>query len=288
MSLSPFPGGIVAARRARRRTVSGVSEPDSVDTAVPETPRPTVLITGAGGRVGTALRRHLRGRFNLKLLDVRPVEGAEPGDQQVVADVASFAQVLEATRGVDAVVHLALASMPRFATQAERAQKTLSVDIPALYNVYESAHVNKVGAVVFASTNHVTGLNEEEGIISQPDLPVRPDGIYGAGKAFGEALGRYYADRRGVRVYCIRIANFPAGEEPGRAYEPGKSRWLSPRDFAQLVWRCIEAEHVPFGIFYGVSGGGEEKWDLTNAREVLGYEPLDNGSREEWQSRYAG
>ncbi len=64
------------------------------------------------------------------------------------------------------------------------------------------------------------------------------------------------------------------------------SRWLSPRDVSQLVWRCIEAEHVPFGIFYAVSGGSERKWDLTATREVLGYEPQDDGSLEHWRRRY--
>jgi len=129
-------------------------------------------------------------------------------------------------------------------------------------------------------------MNEKEGIRSQPDLPIRPDGIYGAGKAFGEALGRYYADAHGIRVLCLRIANFNGQDGPGRLYEAGQSRWLSPRDLGQLTWRCIETDSVRFGIFYGVSKGGEEKWDLTNAKEVLGYDPVDDGSAPEWRAKY--
>src|SRR5918996_470361 len=204
--------------------------------------RKRLLITGAGGKVGHALRTHLRDRYDLRLLDVRPVEDAQPGDRVVVADVANFEHMLEATRGVDAIAHLAIGWQARRGTQAELARKTIDVDIRGLYNVYESAHLNRVGCVVFASTNHVTGLNEQDGIVSRPELPVRPDGIYGAGKAFGEALGRYYADRKGVRVYCIRIANFNGLDEPGRDYAPGENRWLSPRDAAALFWRCIKAE----------------------------------------------
>ena len=81
---------------------------------------------------------------------------------------------------------------------------------------------------MYASTNHVTGLNEQDGLLSKPYEPVRPDSIYGAGKAFGEALGRYYADRHDIRVHCLRIANFNGKDEPGRFYKKGKSRWLSP------------------------------------------------------------
>jgi nucleoside-diphosphate-sugar epimerase len=252
------------------------------------TRRKKVLITGAGGRVGTALRKHLRARYDLRLLDIKPIEGTEPGDEQVIADTSRFDDVLEATRGVDAIVHLALATQWRHATRASVARRTLEVDMPGLHAVYESARINKVGCVVFASTNHVTGLNEQDGIVSRPELPVRPDGIYGAGKAFGEALGRYYAERQGVRVVCLRIANFNGKDEPGQDYAPGESRWLSPRDAAQLVWRSIEAEHVPFGIFYAVSGGSEKKWDLTATREVLGYDPEDDGSLEKWRALYRG
>jgi uronate dehydrogenase len=144
--------------------------------------------------------------------------------------------------------------------------------------MFEAARINGVPTVVYASTNHVTGMNEKEGIRSHPHMPVRPDSIYGAGKAFGEALGRYYADCHGLHVFCLRLANFNGRDEPGRHYQPGQSRWLSPTDLAQLTWRCIEAEGLNWGIFYGVSRGAEHKWDLANARQLLGYEPQDDGS----------
>jgi hypothetical protein len=42
---------------------------------------------------------------------------------------------------------------------------------------------------------------------------------------------------------------------------------------------------VRFGIFYGVSGGSEKKWDLSTARDLLGYEPQDDGSKPERRNR---
>jgi uronate dehydrogenase len=109
--------------------------------------------------------------------------------------------------------------------------------------------------------------------------------FYGAGKVFGEALGRFYSDQHGLRVICLRVANYKSEVEPSRYYEPGCSRWQSPRDLAQQVWRSIEQEDVKFGIFYGVSAGSEKKWDLTNARDLLGYEPEDNGSLEKYREK---
>ncbi|MBC7236633.1 MAG: NAD(P)-dependent oxidoreductase [Chloroflexi bacterium] len=251
--------------------------------------RKKVLITGAAGTVGTALRKHLRDRYDLRLLfHSRVPDDIAPEDEIAISDVANYAAMIEVTEGVDVIVHLALAGALHGRPRAEIAQQTFDVDMKGTYHIYEAARVNKVSTVIYASTNHVTGINEQLGIRSHPDMPVRPDSIYGAGKAFGEALGRYYADVHGLRVFCLRIANFNGKDEPGRYYEPGKSRWLSPRDLAQLVWRCIETEGLNWGIFYGVSRGAEEKWDIANARELLGYEPQDDGSEERFRRMYAG
>ncbi|HAA77759.1 TPA: NAD(P)-dependent oxidoreductase [Candidatus Latescibacteria bacterium] len=249
--------------------------------------RKRLLITGAAGKVGGALRKHLAYRYDTRLLLNRTIpDDIKPEEEMVIGDISNFEAMLEATQGVDIVAHCAIFNRTRGMTRAALAQLTFDVDMKSCYNIYEACRINGVETVVFASTNHVTGLNEKDGLISRPELPVRPDGIYGAGKAFAEALGRYYADTHGLRVFCLRIANFNGLDEPGRRYEAGQARWLSPRDCAQLTWRCIENEKLKFGIYYGVSQGGEEKWDLTNAVEELGYAPEDNGALPEWQVKY--
>ncbi len=244
-----------------------------------------LFITGAGGTIGTTIRERLRDRYDFKLLfHSRIPEDVHKDDQVILSNVANFEAMVEAAAGVDVIVHLAIRRWAGM-TRADVAQATMEVDIPGVHNIYEAARLNKVPTVIFASTNHVTGLYEEEGLVSTPEGPVRPDGIYGAGKVFGEALGRYYSDRHGIRVICLRIANYKNEEEPARYYEPGYSRWQSPRDLAQMIWRSIEAEDVKFGIFYGVSGGSEKKWDLTNARDLLGYEPEDDGTLPEYRDK---
>jgi nucleoside-diphosphate-sugar epimerase len=249
--------------------------------------RKRVLITGAAGTVGTALRQQLADRYALRLLFHSKIpDDVRPQDEVMVSDVASLGAMLEVTEGVDVIVHLALAGSLRGRTQADRAQQTFDVDMKGIYHIYEAARINRVPTVILASTNHVTGINEDENIRSSPDMPVRPDSIYGVGKAFGEALGRFYADVHDLRVFCLRIANFNGRDDPGQYYEPGRSRWLSPRDLGQLVWRCIEAEGLNWGIFYGVSQGAEEKWDISNARELLGYEPQDDGSALVYRQQY--
>ena len=249
--------------------------------------RKKIFLTGAAGTIGTVLRKRLKDRYDFRLLfHSRIPQDVDEGQEVVISDVTNFEAMLEASAGVDAIVHLALVRGGRGMPRAQRARVTLDVDIRGDYNMLEAARINGIPTVLYASTNHVTGMYERDGLVSRPDLPVRPDGVYGAGKAFGEALGRLYSDQHGLRVICLRIANFPGTDEPRRYYEPGMSRWLSARDMAQLAWRCLETEDVKFGIFYGVSRGGEKKWDLTNSREQLGYEPEDDGALPEYRGKY--
>lgn len=244
-----------------------------------------LLVTGAAGMIGTTIRTLLRDRYDFRLLFHKTVpDDVHEQDEVVKSSVANLQDMIQAAEGVDVIVHLAIRRWSGM-TESDVAEATFEVDMPGVYNIYEAARINKVPTVIFASTNHVTGLYESEGLVATPESPVRPDGIYGAGKVFGEALGRFYSDKHGLRVICLRVANYKSEAEPSRYYEPGYSRWQSPRDLAQQVWRSIEQEDVKFGVFYGVSAGSDKKWDLTNARELLGYEPEDDGSLERYRKK---
>ena len=240
--------------------------------------RKKLFITGAAGNVGTALRRYLRDRYDLRLLFHSNVPEVEPEDQVVVSDLADFESMVEAGDGIDAIVHLGIATGRRGYSRSRYNQMVMEINIRGTYNIFESARINKIPTVVFASTNHVTGYYEKEGVVSRPDLPVRPDSMYGVSKAYGEALGRFYHDAHGMSVYCIRIANFPNTDETNSNYEPGMNRWLSSRDMAELTACCVEAPQPQFGLFYAASLGGEKKWDLSSAKELVGWEPRDRGA----------
>jgi uronate dehydrogenase len=54
------------------------------------------------------------------------------------------------------------------------------------------------------------------------------------------------------------------------------SVWCSQRDIAQMVECCIEAPAtLRFGLLFAVSNNRWNYRDLTHARAVVGYEPLD-------------
>ena len=232
------------------------------------TGRKKVLITGAAGRIGRTLRNAFVGVYDLRLLYHSKVLPKEGDDEVVVGDLCDFDAMVEAVKGVDVVVHMA--GIP-----GERAFEQLwTVNIQGTYHIFEAARQCGVNQIVFASTNHVTGFYEKDGVYVTPEMPVRPDSLYGVSKAFGEALGRYYVDQYGMSVHCLRIGSFVPENRPRSVR--ALSTWMSHPDMARLVQRCIEAEDVKFGIFYGISDNTRKYWDIANARELVGYDPEDD------------
>jgi uronate dehydrogenase len=228
-----------------------------------------VLITGASGTIGVSLRELLKGRYTLRLQERpggKPVGPAGEGEEIVQADAGDLESMRAAVRGVDAVVHLAASSA--VGTPWDDA---LHNNIVGIYALLEAMRLEGVKRMVFASTNHVTGYYELKNRPCYPDMPVRPDGFYGASKAFGEALSRFYVDEHGLEVICLRIGSWLPEPKNVR----NLSTWLSPRDMAQLTWRAIETP-LTWGIFYAISANKRRYWDIGPTQEILGFESEDD------------
>ncbi|MCL8010809.1 NAD(P)-dependent oxidoreductase [Streptomyces sp. AS02] len=231
----------------------------------------TVLLTGAAGGLGTLMRDLLpEYGYELRLLDLRPVEG-EP--DTTVADLADREALREAVRGVDAIIHLAGISLEA------PFEKILRANIEGTYNLYEAAREEGVSRVVFASSNHAVGFTprpegtapHDAGALIPVDTPRRPDTFYGLSKSFGEDLAQFYWDKYGLETVSVRIGScFP---------EPTSVRmlsvWMSPADGARLFHAALTAENVGHTVVYGSSANTRLWWDLTTAR-ALGYEPRDD------------
>ena len=225
-----------------------------------------VLITGAAGRVGSVLCELLRGHVSMRLLDIRPLPPLDRGDEVVRADIRDPAAVADAMVGCTAVVHLAgIPSEVGF-------EELLDTNIRGTYHVLEAArHSETCRRVVLGSSNHVTGFYPAGETISAL-APPRPDGLYGASKAYGEVLGRLYHEKHGLEVVAIRIGSF--------AQRPTSPRhahtWISPRDMAQLVLRCVRTPDVGWLVVYGTSDNGRSYWDDRDVWRRIGYVPQDS------------
>ena len=226
----------------------------------------TILITGAGGGVGAHLRRELAGKYALRLSDIRRLKPGA-GETFVQGDIASMDDMLRATKGVDAFVHLGGYSVEG------SWEDILDANIVGCYNAFEAARRNGVKRILFATSNHAVGFYRRDEVIDHRVYP-RPDSRYGVSKVFGEALGSLYADKYGMQVFCMRIGNVGTAPIDKRRL----SIWISPRDIAQLVTIGIEHPDIRFEIVYGVSDNSRSWYDNANAVR-LGYRPVDDSER---------
>ncbi|MGH8688546.1 MAG: NAD-dependent epimerase/dehydratase family protein [Burkholderiales bacterium] len=223
----------------------------------------TILITGAAGDVGTHLRRELAGKYQIHASDLRPLKKVAQETYQK-ADISRMADALRITKDVDAVVHLGGYSVEG------PWEGILQANIIGCYNVFEAARRNGVKRVLFPTSNHAVGFYPRAQTIDDHVTP-RPDSRYGVSKVFGEALGRLYADKYGLQVYCMRIGNV----NPKPIDKRRLSIWFSPRDLAQLVSIGIDHPDIRFEIVYGISANKRAWYDNSNAYR-LGYRPQDD------------
>lgn len=247
----------------------------------------SVLLTGAAGRVGSAILGGLGQDYDWRLLDREPPtgEGSHGPDhadhEYIVADITDSETVRESMTGIDVVIHLAGDPRPEASWDS-----VLTNNIDGTYTVFESAIDAGVEKVVFASSNHVVGHYETDRKpeiyrtsgdlqLDGTELP-RPSNRYGVSKATGEILGRFFHDEYDLDVACVRIGNLTK-DHPPIDYERGQAMWLSYQDCAHLFDCCITAD-FEYEIVYGISDNDRKYYSLDRAHEVLGYDPQDNSA----------
>ncbi len=229
----------------------------------------TILLTGAAGAIGTSLQQQLGEQYHFRCLDRIRVPQAK--DVRIV-NIRNFKAVLKAMQGVDAVIHLA--ANPN---SEQVWNEVYTSGIEGTYNVFEAARQAGVKQIIYASTAHVSGWREikQEPHIT-PEQPVRPDSLYAVGKAFGEALGQFFADQYGMSIVCLRIGAFKPDLKLDSSNDRLLAVWCSPRDFAQLVQRSLEQDNLGFQIFYAISNNTRRCWDISNSQTFVEYQPQDN------------
>ena len=241
----------------------------------PETDR--VLITGAAGAIGTALRVGLRARWrHLRLTDIRPLRDLANNEEMVVADIADRAAIEAMMRDVRAVVHLAGAG-GNFTLE-----DLFRVNARGLFDVFEAARLARVERIVFASSNHAFGCYPITETVS-PALPPRPDSLYGVFKVWGETMLRNYYDRHGIRSVSLRIGTF----RPEPIDQRSLATWLSPADAAHLVDVALSHSDPGCLVVNGYSNNTRLKTADPNWA-TLGYAPKDNAEHHRAALRAKG
>ena len=230
--------------------------------------RNNILITGSSGLIGQILLQSLRPEHTITGLDI--TESSD--DRTSVANLQNLNEIKHHYSNVDTVIDLAGISN----LEADWNQ-IYSNNIPVTYNSFEAAKQNNVKRIIYASSNHVTGLYEYETPYSDIILGNyhKPDSPYGIGKSFGESVAKYYSEKFGISVICLRIGTVNKYNRPMDIRQ--FATLLTHRDLVQLVSKSIDAKpNIKYEIFYGVSNNKWRIWDLTESAAKISYEPLDS------------
>ncbi len=243
------------------------------------TPAPRrVVLTGAAGRIGRAVSPVLADRWDLVRTD-RVADGAERVE---ALDVTDLDACRAAFAGADAVVHLAGNPSPK-ATFDE----LLSPNLVGPYAVARAAADAGVRRLVLASSlRTMVGLPER--VQRRADDQPRPGDLYGATKAWAEAVGAWTAATTATTVVALRIGAFFVDRPPADAALHQRIAWLSARDATELVRAAVEAE-LPVGVegfvvANGVSANRHSVAEREQTRRAIGYEPVDDA----WDEGLAG
>lgn len=224
-----------------------------------------VLVTGGSGKLGRAVLRDLV-EHGYEVINLDQHVPPDPICPTIRIDLSNFGEVAAAVLGgideksgpFDAVVHLAAIPAPGLAANA----RTITNNVSATYNIFESCRLAGIKNVVFASSETVLGLPFDT---PPPYVPVdeeyfpRPESAYSLGKLLDETMAAQFCRwDKDLRIVGLRFSNvmYPEDYAAFESFDsdPMKRKWnlwayIDARDGAQAVRRAILADFKGFEAF---------------------------------------
>ncbi len=225
-----------------------------------------VLILGAGGPVAQSAINAIEDTHELRLADLNPLAGDRHECVQV--DVTDAGQVLEAARGMDAILNSTVIRNDRV--------QSWRVNFLGCYNALEAAA--ELGIKRFIQTSP-TGMFMGIPDGYHYDWPVDeraprriPTGIYSMTKFLANETCKVFADRHDIQVIAFGYMGFSEVTSYQPASIPCRAH---PEDAGQAFRLALEVESLPnkYEFFQITAEWAHEQYSVGKARRLLGYVP---------------
>ena len=162
-----------------------------------------ILITGAGGQLGSVLTEKLQEKYginNVIASDLRANMYFNGCFETIDATNFEALQTVVIKYNITQIYHLAAI----LSANGEKAPlNTWDINMKTLFNVLEVSRLNKVKKVFFPSSIAVFGDNIER-INTPQSSNLTPSTVYGMSKVAGENWANYYFEKYGLDVRSIR------------------------------------------------------------------------------------
>lgn len=229
-----------------------------------------VLLTGAAGLIGMAVRADLAARGQRVIpIDITRFDRDDPELRLVPLDNRTALDTLIQDEAIDAIVHCGAISGPMLARNQPLAIVAANIDATAL--LLDLARLHKLRRFVFCSSISVYG-DVGPGTITET-TPLVPTSVYGASKVACEQLIQGFAAEYGLSGVSLRIArvygpyrranchlatlltNHAAGHATAIPCDPAFIyHYVYADDVATAIATALDAPHLPHRV-YNVGSG---------------------------------
>ncbi len=227
-----------------------------------------ILVTGGSGFIGSALVKALvKDGHAVRVLDdnsrgaPRRLSDVANDIEFIAGDIRDPAAVLNATRGVDEVHHLAFVNGTEFFYS--QPDLVLDVGVKGMANVIDACRAANVGKLILASSSEVYQTppqvpTDETAPLIVPD-PTNPRYSYGGGKIISELMALNYGRKHFERVLIFR---------PHNVYGPDMGFEHVIPQFALRLKRAA-AQHPQGKVPFEIQGDGSQTRSFCHVDDLV-------------------
>jgi len=221
-----------------------------------------VLLLGAAGNLGKELTPRLEPYYELRKAEFMP----QLPKGMISVDVRQYDQVLEAARGMDAILNLAVVRMDPILS--------FQVSTRGAWHVMKAAA--ELGIKKVLHTGPETSRPHSHDFEIEPGTSGGIDNYYAVSKLMADDICKIYAQTYGINTICYLFRGFrddPTEPVPDQCEPEFCVVWT---DLMHACRLALDIESVPdyFQKFYVMSYDAQGRYDMRRVKQIMGFEPV--------------